>query len=584
MEKQWRGAAPARGANHNGTRLVGLILLLPIVILWVVSLIVPTIRTMQLSTQNVRLGREALGVGLANYRQLFGSAPFAQARDFTALLALERLLVVAIVPLLLALAVNAFGRWVRLPLRLIFTLPLAFFAPVGGTIAWSLAYNPTFGPFRGGGTILGSSRSARLALLRMDALTTLALACGLGLIVYLIARRVAGRAVVWAITVCAALALALQSFVPSFVLTRGGPTNGTTTLGYLTYTIGFQNLQLGSAAALSTLILVPVALLGCLVAILIAASDARLTLAPILSPRAPGGGRTLAVVGLLLLGLGTLAACAYGAFPALWSFAASFKTNAEILRQPGSLFPATPTTGAYGRTEGAITDGRAFVNTLVPPFLSVFAIQLPIAYLGALGIGALRPLGRWSEWLLLPFAPWLFVTALPLGVASFTRLQAEGGLNRYASLIPPPTTTIAMLFILTIGFKGAALAREAAHEAGQRQSFLVGVIGPSLPLALLLALGAVVIAAQELFWPLLVASSNDLWTVPVALVQALSRGATDVPLLAALLWRYALPGGIVLLLLLWLAQILYVERLALETGRPQARRVEEVRSSTTEGR
>ena len=47
----------------------------------------------------------------------------------------------------------------------------------------------------------------------------------------------------------------------------------------------------------------------------------------------------------------------------------------------------------------------------------MLCIQLPIAYLGALGIGALRPLGRYSEWLLLPFSPWLFITALPLSVA-----------------------------------------------------------------------------------------------------------------------------------------------------------------------
>jgi ABC-type sugar transport system permease subunit len=570
MADRRRGIPPGRARGEGiGMRLGGLLLLLPMVILWLVALVVPTVRTVRLSTQNVRIGRESVGVGLANYRQLFGSAPFAQARDFTALLAIERVLVVALVPLLLALAVNAFGRWVRLPFRLIFTLPLAFFAPVGAAIGWSLAYNPTFGPFRGGGNPLGSAGGARLALLRMDALTTLALACGLGLIAYLLARRRGAVALIWALSVCATLALALQSFVPSFVLTRGGPANSTATLGLLTYTIGFQNLQLGAAAALSALLLALVGVLGVLGAILLAASGARLTLAPVRPPARSGRG--LAAIVLLIVGLGAIVACAYGAFPALWSFAASFKTNQEILRQPGSFFPAAPAAVAYGRTAGAITDGRAFLNTLVPPLLGVFAIQLPVAYLGALGIGALRPLGRWSEWLLLPFAPWLFVTPLLLGIANFEQLRATGGLNRYGALIPPPTMTVALLFILTLGFKGQALARRAARDAGQQQGFLVSVIGPSLPLALLLALAAVVLEAQELFWPLLVASSNTLWTVPVALVQALSRGATDVPSLAALLWRYALPGGIVVMLLLVVAQIFYVERLALEIGHLQTR-------------
>ena len=558
-----QGSATDQGRG-GGRRLLGAALLLPMLILWLLELVRPTLVTLRLSTQNVRIGRDAEAVGLANYRQLLASAPFAQARDFTALLTLERLLVVALVPLLLALAVNAFGRWVRLPARLLFTLPLAFFAPVGGAVAWSLAYNSTFGPFRGSGPILANVGSARAALLRMDALTTLALACGLGLIGYLFARRRGATALVWALSLCATLALAVQSFVPSFVLTRGGPANSTATLGLLTYTLGFQNLQLGVGAALSALILVLAGLPGIIVAILLAASKARLTLT---TPRpAARSGRGLAAIVLLVVGLGALVACAYGAFPTLWLFLTSFKTNQEILRQPGILFPTAPTVAAYGRTGGTITDGRALLNTLVPPFLGVFAVQLPIAYLGALGIGTLRPLGRWSEWLLLPFAPWLFVTTLPLGIANFELLRAAGGLNEYASLVPPPTVAVALLFILTLGFKGATLAR----EAGRRESFLVGVIGPSLPLALLLALSAVIVAAQDLLWPLLVASSTVLWTVPVALVQSLARGATDVPLIAALLWRYALPGGIVVLLLLWVAQIFYVERLALETGRAQA--------------
>lgn len=568
--QQHTGTSLGAQRDGFGMRLGGMLLLVPLAILWIVSFVLPTIRTVQLSTQNVRIGRDPVGVGLANYRQLFGSAPFAQASGFTALLTVERIVVVAIIPLLLALAVNAFGRRVRLPARLIFTLPLAFFAPVGGALAWSLAYNRTFGPLRGDGNVLGSPGGARLALLRMDALTTLALACGIGLIVYLIARGGAARAIVWGISLCATIALALQSFTPSFVLTRGGPANSTATFSTLAYTLGFQNLQLGSAAALGVLMLLPAALLGCFVAIVLAASGARLTITTPAVATGRGERRALALVGLLVIGLVALVACTYAAFPALWSFVTSFKSNAEVLRQAGGFFPAMPTLAAYGQTEHTITDGRAFLNTVIPPLISVLAIQLPIAYLGALGIGALRPLGRWSEWLLLPFAPWLFVTTLPLGVANFTALQAKGGLNRYASLIPPPTATVAMLFILTISFKGAALARRAVHDAGgPRQSFLVGVIGPSLPLALLLTLGAVALATQELFWPLLVAGQNTLWSVPVALTQALSAGQVNAPLLAALIWRYALPGGIVVMLLLGLAQIFYFERLAFETGRPQ---------------
>ena len=89
------------------------------------------------------------------------------------------------------------------------------------------------------------------------------------------------------------------------------------------------------------------------------------------------------------------------------------------MAQSAAFLPAAPTLAAYERVAQAVPSERVWANTLVPPAMSIFLLQLPIAYLGALGIGALRPLGRWSEWLLLPFAPWLFITALPLGIRSW---------------------------------------------------------------------------------------------------------------------------------------------------------------------
>ena len=46
--------------------------------------------------------------------------------------------------------------------------------------------------------------------------------------------------------------------------------------------------------------------------------------------------------------------------------------------------------------------------------LGWLAIVVPTTYLAAFGIGALRPLGRFSEWLLLPFFPFLFVSIVSL--------------------------------------------------------------------------------------------------------------------------------------------------------------------------
>src|SRR5689334_4002423 len=137
--------AQVRTESNAGRIVGGLVLLLPAAILWIVSLLLPTLRTLSLSRQSVRLvGGSNAPVGFANYSHVLNDAIFRAARNFTAQIAVERVLIVALVPLLLALALNEFGRAARIPLRLLFTIPLALFAPVSVALMWLLAYSPPF--------------------------------------------------------------------------------------------------------------------------------------------------------------------------------------------------------------------------------------------------------------------------------------------------------------------------------------------------------------------------------------------------------------------------------------------------------
>ncbi|HRE27220.1 MAG TPA: hypothetical protein PK954_11345, partial [Anaerolineales bacterium] len=68
------------------------------------------------------------------------------------------------------------------------------------------------------------------------------------------------------------------------------------------------------------------------------------------------------------------------------------------------LVLSEPARGGVPRDEAT-----TWFNTLVPPLVGL-VIQWPLALLGGYAIGGLRPLGRHSLWLLVPFAPWLFVT------------------------------------------------------------------------------------------------------------------------------------------------------------------------------
>src|SRR5579859_943307 len=496
------GSAASSPARRWVSILLGLLLLLPAAICCGTTLLAPTLQTLVMSQQKYNGISPAQPVGGSNFSALVQAPITLKAIGFTVDIALVRLLAVVIVPMLLALAASSLGRWVGGGLRLLFTLPLALFAPTGVAVAWLLARTPGSNP-------LTSPGGAQSTLLWIDGAQALGLACGVGLITYLAALRghASGnsggwRAVrgplllVWIVSALAALASALQTFDLPFLLTRGGPAAATTTLMLLQYQFGFTQFQFGQAAALATGILAPLALFGLVAGLLLVISGARFEHAPATGAVVPWVPAVLAVALVVVLGLAAFGVWAGGQLPWLKAAALAFR----------------------GDTRPAINSMLS--NSLVGPAI-VLSVQLPLAYLAALGISALRPLGRWSEWLLAPFSPWLFVTLGPLSVAEFASAQKVGSLNTGAALASPLLLSVPMLFGLALFFKGRAAPWRATRAAGGSAlgAFLVEVIVPSLPFAVLLAVIGMLVSGQELLWPALAATRPALATGNVVLVQ-----------------------------------------------------------------
>jgi hypothetical protein len=143
--------------------------------------------------------------------------------------------------------------------------------------------------------------------------------------------------------------------------------------------------------------------------------------------------------------------------------------------------------GGTAANHGGSTATR-LKNTLLPPLIAVL-IQVPAAFLAALGIGALRPLGRWSELLLVPFLPWLFVTAGPLNITFFSDAGNGHDLNKFSTLIPRILLSVPALVLLTALCRGLAVRWRAARIAGAPAgaTFWRTVFVPALPMVLLLA-------------------------------------------------------------------------------------------------
>ena len=555
-------------------RHLGWLLLIPFLASWGFTLLLPTLETFGASMSTRRSFLDtAASPSLESYKQVLSDKSFIAAFNTTVSLATSRVLAVAIIPLLLAIGANLFGRGLRIPMRLLFTLPLVLFAPVSTAIIWRLAFYPQVGLFaqlvgEGG---LQNPATAAATLQVADGITAFGLACGIGLVVYGIAMRGAGRltvggrtiarplVVTWLVTVLATAAYALQSFTLSYITTAGGPGRSTTTLALLQFQQSFLNMAFNRGAVISMVILLLVMLLGTITGIIIIASGVRLvTIAP-KTPPVVGTNRVLAGGCLLPVLLGSLIIVGIGLLPTIWAGLASFKSNSEVLAIDGGLLPSSPTFAAYNQLSELLDSGTIQTNTIVPALFAVL-IYVPCAYTAALAIGGLRPLGRRSEWLLLPFMPWLFVGVTALGATAYQARANAGMLNSLLGLVTPIVCSVPILVILTLFFKGQEERRQVSSS-----NFWRTMILPSLPLTGLLAAIALLCELHAFEWPLLVASSPEHDPVSVALANLASQDLAGIPVLTAAIVLFGLPVFTIFFVVLATFQIFYVDRLALVT-------------------
>jgi ABC-type sugar transport system permease subunit len=512
---------------------------LPAALTALVTLVVPTGQTLLRSVESGGgvLGRPAHVVGLANYTHLLGTDAFWRALFFSLSLAVLPLLVLLLAGPALAAALDRAGTRARRAGRVLLSLPLVVFSPVAIAVGWLSAQSDggiatAFGSLRRPGTL-----SPTLTLITAAAM--FGFLCGLALLVFLPVLRGRGRPVtpvmitVGAITALAAVAVALQALTLDLVMIGGSQP----TLAALEYRSAFAYFNLGGAAAIATVTGLMLAVLGVLATVIAVRTGLRIELeepAAGSATRPGGGGRLLVAVLAVAVVLGVTVVLSWPWLSALFSD-----------RPTAPLRPST---------------ARVFANTWVPPLLGA-VVSVGTAYLAALGIGGLRPLGRQSEWLLLPFAPWLFVGTGPLSVADYDNARHLGLVNHFLGLVPPILLSVPSLLVLTL-FCRTRAARWRARQAEGAGAFVRAVAVPALPLAALMGGVTVLFGAHGILWPLLMGTGVTTQTAPIALFRQVSEFALGSAT------RIATPLFLVIVLFLALAalQVLYLDRLVITTG------------------
>ncbi|HEY3111365.1 MAG TPA: carbohydrate ABC transporter permease [Chloroflexota bacterium] len=220
---------------------------------------------------------------------------------------------------------------------------------------------------------------------------------------------------------------------------------------------------------------------------------------------------------LLFWALGMGAALLW-VIPFFWMISTSLKPEGQILRYPPEWLPREVTLESYGRVL-SFQVGRWFWNSFVVATVSTL-LTLILNSAAGYAFARIPFLGR--EVLFVAVLTTLMMPFEALVIPLFVMFSAAGLANTYAGLILPGLSSAFGVFLFRQFFLG--LPRDLEDAARIDGCARWGVFWRiALPLAqpALVALAILHFMSNwnNLFWPLIVTSSDDVKTVPVGMIQ-----------------------------------------------------------------
>ncbi|WP_035737064.1 hypothetical protein [Glycomyces arizonensis] len=519
---------PGPPPRSSGLRLgLGLALLALTLVPTLFAYILPTLRTLTMSFESGNFLSGTESVGGANFEHLFSDGDFFAGMLPVAVVALSTVVSGAVVASLVAWCLHLAGTGARMAARIVCGLAVVAFAPAALVVAWFLStYDQgTFGDagllnWTGliSGVVFGSGVLVALAAFRG----------GDGP-----ARPAATVVTAAGLTAFALTAAALQTFTFTYIV--GFPTEPGMVPLYQVFFHGFTTGDFGYGAAEAVLLLAILAVLGIGAALLFILTRTRIEVTP-----GPGEPRAFragpGVPGILLL-IAFAAGVVFNLLP--W-----------LTRMTG---------GPHGGSDA--TD--IMVRTWGPPLITT-GVALVAALAGAFAIGVLRPLGDGSRWLLLLFAPWLFVGSGPLVLANYEALVEADALSTFTALIPRAWIAVPALFVFTALFWGLEDRRRSATALGTPSAKANGAFAAAAwPLVALVGMVVWMVNANDTVWQAFTVDPDNP-TAMIALFDSLnSFGVRD----GGLGIGYPIVLLVVFAAAMVAAAVLYLPRVGVRVGR-----------------
>ncbi|MGO4586728.1 carbohydrate ABC transporter permease [Arthrobacter sp. 2RAF6] len=220
--------------------------------------------------------------------------------------------------------------------------------------------------------------------------------------------------------------------------------------------------------------------------------------------------------------------------PFAWMILGSIKPTGEILADPNAWLPKNPTLGNFTDLLSRQNFGRYFFNSVVVAIACVIGNLLFCAMAGY----ALAKIDFAGKRLL--FSLVLLMLVVP-GIATFVPLFVQvsnlGLANSYLGLILPYIVTPLGVFLMRqfIGDIPDALLEAAKLDgAGEVRTFFRLILPLSGPALATLAILTFLAQWNNFLWPLVIAQTDDMYTLPVALALfSIGANGTNYGLLLA---------------------------------------------------
>ncbi|WP_022889570.1 carbohydrate ABC transporter permease [Agromyces italicus] len=220
--------------------------------------------------------------------------------------------------------------------------------------------------------------------------------------------------------------------------------------------------------------------------------------------------------------------------PFVWMILGSFKTTAEIRQYPTNFWPIDPTLDNYAQLFGRLDFTAFFTNSIIVAF---FVTAGNIVFSSMVGYALAKLEFRGKKLLFAVVLSTLMVPGVVTFVPLFVLTANLGLVNSYPGLILPFLITPLGVFLMRqfmLSLPDDIIEAARIDGAGEWRIFLrviMPLCGPAVAtLTILTFLGS----WNNFLWPLVVATTEDKYTLPVALaLYSVGQNAAQYGLMMA---------------------------------------------------